>query len=102
MRDMIKELLDKVTFSQRTTVALCFISLILVLLNNYVFLKILEDREARVTAQDIKITARENALVSRERILRLWEIELIAKGEQCREVDTSQPKQKPSPASRLN
>lgn len=96
----VKEVIDKISFSPRVSFWLSLVCLAIVLLNNHVYLRMLETTEKKQAEGEIKIQARESALVARERILRLWEVELISKGGQCLPERSPAKQHSPDSASR--
>lgn len=73
----LKDLADKLTFSPRAAFWIALSCLVIVLLNNYVYLQMLEDRDKAMSEETIRLQTRETAILNRERVLRLWEIELL-------------------------
>lgn len=87
-----KEALEKIDVPPKTSLIVTVMALVFVLLNNYVYLKTIQDRDQKLTEEMIRIQTREDAMIKRERVLRLWEMELLQK-----EKDVSEMIRKLSP-----
>ena len=73
----LKDLADNFPIHPRISLWAPIICLAIVLLNNHVYLRMLETKEKENQEFFVKLQARENAAISRERVLRNWEMELM-------------------------
>lgn len=73
----IKDYLSKFDIPPKVSFVVALVCLLVVLLNNHLYLESIAEREKFLQEETLKIQAREESSAKRERTLRLWEAEVM-------------------------
>lgn len=79
-------LFDKVSVSPRVSFWIAVVSLVLVLLNNHIYLKSVQDRETLAETKYKDYEKKVEALIEQERKLKIWEMQLDMRENEIRKL----------------
>ena len=97
---LFKSFLKNTNVPQKYTFWIASAGLIVVLLNNHLYLGMLQKREKEMHEMEIKASAKEEGQNKRDRLLRLWEMELMQREKDVKSlIDAAKIERKKLPSA---